>query len=165
MCCRSVPQLRNECVFIIQFSCSITCCFIFSFHVEINPPIAKKKESQSYSTTYSLSFSRADNGGGRWTQLLESFWATRLPSSIVIYCKRTLILREICHNTESARCVLPVVEASPRPLGHPVKHGDIYSLSYLGSHHLTLQGGREWKDLGWKSQTRTSRSCRLSLCN
>lgn len=92
--------------------------------------------------TYSLSFSQADNGGGRWTQLLESFWATRLLSSIVIYCKRTLILREICHNTELARCVSPVVEASPRPLGHPVKHGDIYSLSYLGSHHLTLLRGR-----------------------
>lgn len=132
--------------------------FLFSFNMlflktQNKSSDCKNRKSYSYSTTYSLSFSQADNGGGRWTQLLESFWATRLLSSIVIYCKRTLILREICHNTESARCVLPVVEASPRPLGHPVKHGDIYSLSYLGSHHLTLQRGREWKDLGWKSQT------------
>lgn len=75
---------------------------------------------------------------GKWTQLLVSFWATRFQSSSVIYCTRTLILREICHNTKSARCVPPVEEAFPRPLGHPVKHREIYSLSYLGSYHLTL---------------------------
>ncbi len=160
------------CILIIQFSFWIIGCFyLLSTRFKMNPLIAcwKKRKSYSYCMTSSLqeklSFSQGDNGGGRWTPLLESFWATRLLSSIVIYCKHTLILREICHNTKSARCVPPVVEAFPRPLGHPVKHRDIYSLSYLGSHHLTLQRGREWKDLGWKSHSWTSRSCRFSLCD
>lgn len=34
---------------------------------------------------------------------MDAFWATRLPSSIVIYCKRTFILREICHNSQPSR--------------------------------------------------------------
>lgn len=133
--------------------------FLFTFdqiqNKSLDCLLGKKRKSYSYCMTSSLqeklSFSQGDNGRGRWTPLLESFWATRLLSSTVIYCKHTLILREICHNTKSARCVPPVVEAFPRPLGHPVKHRDIYSLSYLGSHHLRLQRGREWKDLGWKS--------------
>lgn len=69
--------------------------------------------------------------------------ATRLPLSIVIYHRHSLILREICHNSESARCVPPVVEAFPHPLGHPVKHRDTHSLSHLGSQHLTLQRGED----------------------
>lgn len=144
-----IPSIKNK-----------ICIFIYS-----NPLIAWKSYScyVTHSLQNKLSFSQADNGRGGWTQLLESVWATRLQSSIVIYCKHTLILREICHNTESARCVPPVVEAFPRPLGHPVKHRDIYSLSYLGSHRLTLQRGREWKDLGWKSQSWTCRSCSFGL--
>lgn len=79
---------------------------------------------------------------------MESFGTTGLPSSIVIYRKHPLILREICHNTKSARCVPPVAESSPRPLGHPVKHGDIRSPSYSGPHHLM---SREREECGWTS--------------
>lgn len=38
---------------------------------------------------------------------MDAFWATRLPSSIVIYCKRTFILREICHNSQPSRMRSP----------------------------------------------------------
>lgn len=78
---------------------------------------------------------------------MESFWATRLPSSIVIYCKRTFILREICHNSQPAGCVPPVVESFPCPLGHPVKHRDMCSLSHLGRRRFALRRRREWKNL------------------
>lgn len=76
---------------------------------------------------------------------MESFWATRLPSSIVIYCKRTFILREICHNSQAAGRVPPVVESFPCPLGHPVKHRDMCSLSYLGRRRFALRRRRGWK--------------------
>lgn len=78
---------------------------------------------------------------------MESFWATRLPSSIVIYCKRTFILREICHNSQPAGCVPPVVESFPCPLGHPVKHRDMCSLSYLGRRRFALRRRRECENL------------------
>lgn len=110
-----------------------------------------------------LSICEADNGRGRWTQLLESVCATRLLSSTVIYCKHTLILREICHNIKWTRCFPPVLEAFPCPLGHPVKHREICSMSY--SHHSTLQRERGWKELGWKSQHWASWTCRFGLCN
>lgn len=55
-----------------------------------------------------------------------------------MYCQRSPILREICHNTEAATCVPPAEEAFPRALGRPVKHREIYSLSYSGSRHLTV---------------------------
>lgn len=87
-----------------------------------------------------LSVCEADNGRGRWTQLLESVCATRLLSSTVIYCKHTLILREICHNIKWTRCFPPVPEAFLCPLGHPVKHREICSMSY--SHHSTSQSER-----------------------
>lgn len=104
------------------------------------------------------------NGRGTWTQLLVSFWATRFQSSSVIYCKRTLILREICHNTKSVRCVPPVEEAFPRPLGHPVKHREIYSLSYLGSYHLTLTE-REGMERPQLKITKLNTSEPQILCN
>lgn len=101
---------------------------------------------------------------GKWTQLLVSFWATRFQSSSVIYCTRTLILREICHNTKSARCVPPVEEALPRPLGHPVKQREIYSLSYLGSYHLTLTE-REGTERPWLKITKLNASEAQTVCN
>lgn len=66
---------------------------------------------------------------------------TGLSSSIIIYRKRGLILWEICHNIKMVRCLPPVTGAFPRPLGRPVRHREINSLSYLASRRVTLQSG------------------------
>lgn len=62
-----------------------------------------------------VSFSPGDNGRGGWN---HSGTQGRYPR-IVIYCKRTPILGEICHNTGPARCVPPGCRISSWPTGSP----------------------------------------------
>lgn len=71
----------------------------------------------------------------------------RAPTQLCNILRATFILREICHNGEPARCVPPVVGSFPRPPGHPVKHGDVRALSYLGRRRFALGRRREGKDL------------------
>lgn len=97
-----------------------------------------------------VSFSQAHNGRGRWAQLLESFWATRLLPSTVIYREHALILWQICHNIKLVRFFPPVVGAFPCPLGHPVKHRETHCVSYSGSQRLRLLPRRRWNDLEMK---------------
>lgn len=69
------------------------------------------------------------------------------PTQLCNILPATFILREICHNSERARCAPPVVGSFPGPLGHPVKHGDVRSSSYLGRRRFALRRRREGKDL------------------
>lgn len=58
----------------------------------------------TYSTQEEVSFAQAYNGRGRWVQLLESFWATRILPRALIYRRHALIFGEICHNIKSVSC-------------------------------------------------------------
>lgn len=84
-------------------------------------------------------------------QIMEEVGGTILghqaPTQLGNILRATFILREICHNSEAARCAPPVVGSFPGPLGHPVKHGDVRSLSYLGRRRFALRRRRERKDL------------------
>ena len=63
-------------------------------------------------------------------------------SNILIYCKHTLILREICHNTRVGQMHSPIAKAfTHRWLS--LSNTEKYTLC-----HSCVPGGMEWKVLG-----------------